>query len=115
MQRSKAIEAAEEIWEDLSDRSGFGLECLKDDDPDTYEEIVTRMANAILRKSSNVESKAQAPKVDPWELLRDILTRIEEPVRGVTVGTIRSTESYYAARDALKQHDEEKKHEAKAC
>lgn len=51
-----AMRAAEKIWEDLSERSGFGLECLRDDDAKMYAEIQKTHA-AIIRQECAAKAK----------------------------------------------------------
>jgi hypothetical protein len=51
MRRKHVIKAALEIWDNLSDRSGFGFECLKYDDRETYCEIIGKMADIIQEKA----------------------------------------------------------------
>ena len=53
-----ALTAAQQIWEDLSDRRGFGLDCLRYDDAELWEEIQEHHAN-IIRKA--VEAKGGTP------------------------------------------------------
>lgn len=47
-----AIRAARAIWLDLCDRSGFGLGCLKSEDPDLYAEIQGDHADIIRREAA---------------------------------------------------------------
>jgi hypothetical protein len=49
---ARARRAAQNVWEELSSRSGFGFECLEDEDPETYENIIDAMARVIETECS---------------------------------------------------------------
>jgi hypothetical protein len=68
MQRKRAIKAAVAIWDNLSDRFGFGLGCLKYDDREIYSEIIARIADIIQERDTELElaSELLCHVVERW-------------------------------------------------
>lgn len=59
-----AQHAARAIWLDLCDRSGFGLGCLKSEDPELYAEIQADHADIIRREAEAAREEGNASESD---------------------------------------------------